>query len=118
MVPAGDPTEDTINSLGTLLRDGALVIEGGNSNWRDSVRRGEALGDLGVGYLDAGTSRGVWGPTEGYCSLVGGARDAVALSQPLFADRKTVQSGQRCSVRVALGGRCCSQNKYKHRISS
>src|SRR3546814_17546696 len=61
MVPAGDPTEDTINSLGTLLRDGDLVIEGGNSNWRDSVRRGEALGDLGVGYVDAGTSGGVWG---------------------------------------------------------
>src|SRR3546814_15204352 len=69
MVPAGDPTEDTINSLGTLLRDGDLVIEGGNSNWRDSVRRGEALGDLGVGYVDAGTSGGVWGLTEGYCLM-------------------------------------------------
>src|SRR3546814_11049877 len=69
MVPAGDPTEDTINSLGTLLRDGDLVIEGGNSNWRDSVRRGEALGDLGVGYVDAGPSGGVWGLTEGYCLM-------------------------------------------------
>src|SRR3546814_283119 len=84
MVPAGDPTEDTINSLGTLLRDGDLVIEGGNSNWRDSVRRGEALGDLGVGYVDAGTSGGVWGLTEGYCLMVGGEPDDVALAQPIF----------------------------------
>src|SRR3546814_2681836 len=60
MVPAGDSTEDTINSLGTLLRDGDLVIEGGNSNWRARVRRGEALGDLGVGYVEAGT-RGRYG---------------------------------------------------------
>ncbi len=65
MVPAGEPTEDTVNSLGGLLAEGDVVIEGGNSNWRDSVRRAEALAAGGIGFVDAGTSGGVWGRTEG-----------------------------------------------------
>jgi 6-phosphogluconate dehydrogenase len=84
MVPAGDATEDTVNSLGTLLAAGDVVVEGGNSNWRDSVRRAEALGDVGIGYVDAGTSGGVWGRTEGYCLMVGGAPEHVAFAQPAF----------------------------------
>ena len=84
MVPAGDPTEDTIKSLSTLLAKGDVVVEGGNSNWRDSARRAEALGRAGLGYIDAGTSGGVWGRTEGYCLMVGGAAEHVAFAQPVF----------------------------------
>jgi 6-phosphogluconate dehydrogenase len=84
MVPAGDPTEDTVNSLSTLLASGDVVIEGGNSNWRDSVRRAEALSARGIGFVDAGTSGGVWGRTEGYCLMVGGAPEHVAFTQPVF----------------------------------
>ncbi len=84
MVPAGAPTEDTISALGALLRPGDVVIDGGNSNFRDSVRRGGALAEAGIGFVDAGTSGGVWGLTEGYCLMVGGAKEHVALAQPIF----------------------------------
>src|SRR5690606_37020628 len=73
MVPAGQPTEGTVVGLGGLLAAGDVVVEGGNSNWRDSVRRAEHLGQHGIGYVDAGTSGGIWGRTEGYCLMVGGA---------------------------------------------
>ncbi len=84
MVPAGDPTEDTIASLATLLSPGDVVVEGGNSNWRDSVRRAEDLAARQIGFVDAGTSGGVWGRTEGYCLMVGGAPEHVAFAQPVF----------------------------------
>jgi 6-phosphogluconate dehydrogenase len=84
MVPAGDPTEHTVDSLGSLLQPDDIVIEGGNSNWRDSVRRAEALAKAGLGYIDAGTSGGVWGRDEGYCLMVGGDADHVATVQPIF----------------------------------
>jgi 6-phosphogluconate dehydrogenase len=84
MVPAGAPTEDTVAALGRLLGAGDVVIEGGNSNWRDSVRRAGSLARLDVGFIDAGTSGGVWGRTEGYCLMVGGAPEHVALAQPVF----------------------------------
>jgi 6-phosphogluconate dehydrogenase len=84
MVPAGDPTEDTVNSLATLLSAGDVVVEGGNSNFHDSVRRAAALADHGIGFIDAGTSGGVWGRTEGYCLMVGGAPEHVAVAQPIF----------------------------------
>jgi 6-phosphogluconate dehydrogenase len=84
MVPAGDPTEHTVERLSSLLMPGDVVIEGGNSNWRDSVRRAARLTDLGIGFIDAGTSGGVWGRTEGYCLMVGGAPEHVALAQPAF----------------------------------
>jgi 6-phosphogluconate dehydrogenase len=84
MVPAGDPTEHTIDSLASLLQPDDIVIEGGNSNWRDSVRRAEALTKAGIGYIDAGTSGGVWGRDEGYCLMVGGDAGHVATVQPIF----------------------------------
>ena len=84
MVPAGGPTEDTVASLGTLLKPGDVVIEGGNSNWRDSARRAGALASAGIGFIDSGTSGGVWGLTEGYCLMVGGAPEHVAFAQPIF----------------------------------
>ena len=84
MVPAGAPTEDTVTRLGALLQPGDVVIEGGNSNWRDSARRATVLGATGIGFIDSGTSGGVWGLTEGYCLMVGGEPEHVAFAQPIF----------------------------------
>ncbi|MGH9274160.1 MAG: phosphogluconate dehydrogenase (NAD(+)-dependent, decarboxylating) [Acidimicrobiales bacterium] len=84
MVPAGAPTEDTIVTLGRLLQAGDVVVDGGNANWRDSQRRAVGLADPGIGFIDAGTSGGVWGLTEGYCLMVGGDGEHVATVQPIF----------------------------------
>ena len=84
MVPAGDPTEGVVHQLGDLLGEGDVVVDGGNSNWRDSVRRGDELAAKGIGFVDCGTSGGVWGLTEGYCLMVGGDEAAVGVCQPLF----------------------------------
>jgi 6-phosphogluconate dehydrogenase len=84
MIPAGDPTEGAIAELAGLLQPGDVVIDGGNSNWRDSVRRGKELEGRGLGFSDAGTSGGVWGLTEGYCLMVGGSPEHVAVAQPVF----------------------------------
>lgn len=84
MVPAGDPTEQTVTDLAALFEPGDLVIEGGNSNWHDSVRRGAALAERGVHFVDAGTSGGVWGLENGYALMVGGTDEAVAVAQPIF----------------------------------
>jgi 6-phosphogluconate dehydrogenase len=84
MVPAGDPTEATVVALGELLAAGDVVIDGGNANWHDSVRRGELLEPKGIGFIDAGTSGGVWGLDNGYCLMVGGRDDHVATCQPIF----------------------------------
>jgi 6-phosphogluconate dehydrogenase len=84
MVPAGDPTEDTVAALVALLDAGDVVVEGGNSNFHDSVRRGASAAEAGLGYVDAGTSGGVWGRTEGYCLMVGGDSEHVAVAQPVF----------------------------------
>src|SRR5262249_31982604 len=91
MVPAGDPTEKTVATLGTLLKRGDLVIEGGNSFYRDSIRRAGELAKLGIGFIDAGTSGGIWGLSEGYCIMVGGDPAHVAIAQPIFD--ALVQSG-------------------------
>ncbi len=84
MVPAGGPTEDTVVALGLLLEAGDVVIDGGNSNWHDSRRRAVGLAEPGIGFIDAGTSGGVWGLTEGYCLMVGGEAEHVATVQPVF----------------------------------
>jgi 6-phosphogluconate dehydrogenase len=85
MVPAGHPTEATIVELMELVEPGDVIIDGGNSNYRDSIRRSVALEARGVHMLDAGTSGGVWGETNGYCVMVGGTKEAVAFAEPLFA---------------------------------
>jgi 6-phosphogluconate dehydrogenase len=93
MVPAGDPTEQVVSDVGRLLAPGDVVIDGGNSNWRDSVRRGGELAERGIGFIDAGTSGGVWGRSEGYCLMVGGAPEHVAVAQPLFDALKPPDGG-------------------------
>ncbi len=84
MVPSGAPTEDSVTKLGELLAEGDVIIEGGNSNWEDSVRRSAAISMKGIGYIDAGTSGGVWGKENGYCLMVGGSDADVAVAQPVF----------------------------------
>lgn len=84
MVPSGKPTEETITSLMSMLSPGDLVIDGGNSNYKDSVRRGAMLAEKGLHFVDAGTSGGVWGLKEGYSLMVGGSAEAIALIRPIL----------------------------------
>ncbi|MBW3642175.1 MAG: decarboxylating 6-phosphogluconate dehydrogenase [Actinobacteria bacterium] len=84
MVPSGDPTEATIAEVARHLREGDVVVDGGNSNYHDSVRRSQELADRGLGFVDAGVSGGVWGLEEGYCLMVGGTAEHVAVVQPVF----------------------------------
>jgi 6-phosphogluconate dehydrogenase len=79
MIPAGDPTENAFQTLLGLLEDGDIIVDGGNSNFRDSQRRGAEAARKSVAFLDAGVSGGVWGLKEGYCVMVGG--DAAAFAQ-------------------------------------
>ena len=82
MVPSGAPTENVINALGELLEAGDVIIDGGNSNYKDSMRRGETLRERGIHFVDVGTSGGVWGLAEGYSMMVGGDATAVAQIRP------------------------------------
>ena len=93
MVPAGDPTEKTVMTLGDLLTAGDTIIDGGNSWFKDDVRRAKALLPKGVHYVDAGTSGGVWGAERGYCLMVGGPKEAVSRLEPIFASLAPGESG-------------------------
>jgi 6-phosphogluconate dehydrogenase len=93
MVPAGEPTEGVITDLAALLQRGDVLIDGGNSNWHDSVRRGDELEGRGLGFIDAGTSGGVWGRTEGYCLMVGGSPEHVEIAQPIFDALRPADGG-------------------------
>jgi 6-phosphogluconate dehydrogenase len=84
MVPAGEPTRSTIAELGELLAVADLVIDGGNSNYRDSITHGEELAGKGIGFVDAGVSGGVWGLENGYGLMVGGGSEHVALIRPVL----------------------------------
>jgi 6-phosphogluconate dehydrogenase len=82
MIPAGTPTESTIQELATLVSKGDLIVDGSNSNWKDSVRLAAQLKEMGIIWLDAGTSGGVWGLENGYCMMVGGTPEAYAIAEP------------------------------------
>lgn len=84
MVPAGDPTEATVAALGERLSAGDTIIDGGNTNFHDDVRRARSLVARGIHYVDAGTSGGVWGLQEGYCLMVGGEADVCKRLEPIF----------------------------------
>jgi 6-phosphogluconate dehydrogenase len=83
MVPAGGPTEQNVSELTDLLEPGDVIIDGGNSNFRDSIRRAEEVQKSGVHFVDAGTSGGVWGLTEGYSLMVGASEEAFAIIEPI-----------------------------------
>src|SRR5476651_112558 len=84
MLPAGEPTEQTIEALTPLLSEGDVIIDGGNTFWKDDIRRGAALAKKGLHYLDVGTSGGVWGLERGYCMMIGGNADVVHRLDPIF----------------------------------
>jgi 6-phosphogluconate dehydrogenase len=93
MVPAGDPTEQTCVDLVDLLDAGDVIVDGGNSYYVDTVRRGAAARERGVGFVDAGVSGGIWGRTEGYALMVGGDEADVARLQPIFDALKPPEDG-------------------------
>ena len=82
MVPSGNATEHVVQTLGGLLEKGDTVIDGGNSYFKDDIRRSKDLAEKGIHYVDAGTSGGVWGIERGYCLMVGGDKEAVARLEP------------------------------------
>jgi 6-phosphogluconate dehydrogenase len=84
MVPAGDPTEETVQRLAALLEEGDTIIDGGNTRWTDDIRRARELSAKGIRYVDVGTSGGVWGLEVGYCMMVGGPREAVDRLAPIL----------------------------------
>ena len=86
MLPAGQITEDTVQSLKNLLQAGDILIDGGNANHKDDVRRAQELLPLGIHYLDVGTSGGVWGLERGYCLMIGGEVAAFNRMAPVFCD--------------------------------
>jgi 6-phosphogluconate dehydrogenase len=84
MIPAGDPTEGAVLELLGLLEESDVIVDGGNSNFRDSQRRAREAAAKGIGYIDAGVSGGIWGLANGYCLMVGGDDDPVAFLEPAF----------------------------------
>ena len=91
MVPAGDPTEKTVQALADRMQAGDTIIDGGNSYFKDDVRRSEQLKTKGIHYVDVGTSGGVWGIDRGYCMMIGGPDEAVQRLDPIF---KTLAPGR------------------------
>lgn len=85
MLPAGNPVDDAIENLNTLLEKGDIIVEGGNSFYKDDIRHEESLKARGIHYLDAGVSGGIWGLKMGYCLMVGGDVDAFTILVPIFA---------------------------------
>ncbi|MEB0208309.1 phosphogluconate dehydrogenase (NAD(+)-dependent, decarboxylating) [Pseudomonas sp. CCC3.1] len=85
MLPSGAPTEDTIDTLSQLLDADDIIIDGGNTFYKDDIRRSKALAEKGIRYVDVGTSGGVWGLERGYCMMIGGDTEVVKHLDPLFA---------------------------------
>jgi len=84
MIPAGEPIDKTIQSLLPILELGDIIVDGGNSNYKDTSRRAALLKEKGIHFVDVGTSGGIWGLTEGYCLMIGGEREVVERLCPLF----------------------------------
>ncbi len=91
MVPAGDPTEQTVMALGELMDEGDIIIDGGNTYFKDDVRRGKHLKNKGIHYVDVGTSGGIWGAERGYCLMIGGDEEIFRYLEPVF---KTLAPGR------------------------
>jgi 6-phosphogluconate dehydrogenase len=91
MVPAGAPTEQTVQALSQKMQAGDIIIDGGNSYFKDDIRRSRQLKEKGIHYVDVGTSGGVWGLERGYCMMIGGPKEAVQHLDPIF---KTLAPGR------------------------
>lgn len=105
MLPAGDITESTVKQLGDLCSPDDIIIDGGNSMFKDDVHRARILSEKGIHYVDVGTSGGIWGVERGYCLMIGGSEEAVARLDPIF---KTLAPGRgdipRTPGRQGVGG--------------
>jgi 6-phosphogluconate dehydrogenase len=97
MVPAGNPTEQTVMALAERMQAGDIIIDGGNSYFKDDVRRAKTLKERGILYVDVGTSGGIWGVERGYCMMIGGEAQAVARLEPIF---KTLAPGRGDTART------------------
>jgi len=113
MVPAGGPTEATVQKLAQYMQAGDAIIDGGNSYFKDDVRRANELRSKGIDYIDVGTSGGVWGLERGYCMMIGGPRESVQRLDPIF---KALAPGKgdipRTPGREKLGG--TAEDGYIH----
>jgi 6-phosphogluconate dehydrogenase len=113
MVPAGAPTESTVQELAGMMDRGDAIIDGGNSFFKDDVRRAKQLATKGIDYIDVGTSGGVWGKERGYCLMIGGPKEAVQRLDPIF---KSLAPGRgdipRTPGREKLGG--TAEDGYLH----
>jgi len=113
MVPAGKPTEDTVQALAAAMDKGDHIIDGGNSFYKDDIRRAAEFKQKGIHYLDAGTSGGVWGVKRGYCLMVGAEEEAFKYLEPIF---KTLAPGigtiDRTPGREKVGG--TAEQGYLH----
>ena len=104
MVPAGDPTRQTVDALAELLGEGDVVIDGGNSRWTDDEKHAAMLAERGIGFVDCGVSGGVWGLENGYALMAGGDAGDIATAQPAFdALRPDGESGFVHAGRVGAG---------------
>ena len=113
MLPAGEITEGVVTQLGELLGKGDIIIDGGNSMFKDDVRRANTLKAKGIHYVDVGTSGGVWGLDRGYCMMIGASKDAFTILDPIF---KTLAPGrgeiERTPGREKVGG--SAEDGYLH----
>ena len=113
MVPAGNPTEQTVMALAERMQAGDIIIDGGNSYFKDDVRRAKTLKERDILYVDVGTSGGIWGVERGYCMMIGGEAQAVARLEPIF---KTLAPGRgdipRTPGRGTLNG--TAEDGYLH----
>jgi 6-phosphogluconate dehydrogenase len=113
MVPAGDPTEQTVQALAQRMQPGDILIDGGNSYFKDDVRRSTQLKEKGIHYVDVGTSGGVWGLERGYCMMIGGPKEVVQQLDPIF---KTLAPGRgdipRTAGREKMSG--TAEDGYMH----
>ena len=113
MVPAGEITEKTVTDLAAKLERGDAIIDGGNSYYRDDIRRSKQLAERGIDYIDCGTSGGVFGLDRGYCLMIGGPDEAVARLDPIFA---TIAPGVDAAERTPgrSGEPSTAENGYLH----
>ena len=117
MVPAGDPTRDTVRELGELLDEGDLVVDGGNSRWTDDQANAEHLGTKGIGFVDCGVSGGVWGLENGYALMYGGSDDDVAKVLPAF-EAPQARGRRRHGPRGQDAGRRATSPRWSTTASS
>ena len=112
MLPAGEITETTLVALSALLQSGDIVIDGGNSNFRDDIRRASMLREKGIHFLDVGTSGGIWGNERGYCMMIGGEHEPVQRLDPVFSALAPGISGVPPAEGRAPGG--TAERGYLH----